>query len=434
MRAARAALEMRTALDDLNGDLAASWDVRLVTHTGVNTGEIAVSTTPEGEPFTPATPSTSPSASSRRPARGRSSSARSPSGCCAGARALERVEPMRLKGKSDLVAAWRLVALNPGAPGRGAQLARGPGGRARRAAGRVRRGHRDADARDRHADRGRRHRQVAARAGAPQRHLAARGRHDRPLRALRRGRHLPAAGRDRPRAVRARRRGGDHAADGRRRRGPPHRGARRTARRRVAGPVAVEEAHWAVRRLLEVAARDRPLVVWSTTSTGPSRRCSTRWSTSPPCVRGRAAGRLPRPAGAVRAPSGLDERGRRSSVVTLEPLDDTAAASCCRARRRQLGAAATAAHRSRRPREPALPRADGRDARRARGAVGGPPADDPGAARRPHRRPPSPRAGGARARGDRGRGPSTRARSRGCCRPTPPTASRSGWPRSRSGS
>ena len=43
---------MRTALDDLNGDLAASWDVRLVTHTGVNTGEIAVSTTPDGEPFT----------------------------------------------------------------------------------------------------------------------------------------------------------------------------------------------------------------------------------------------------------------------------------------------------------------------------------------------------------------------------------------------
>ena len=113
VRAARAALEMRTALDDLNGDLARSWDVRLVTHTGVNTGEIAVSTTPEGEPFTLGDPVNVAQRLESAAGPGEILIGPITERLLRGSARLERVEPMRVKGKTDLVAAWRLVALNP---------------------------------------------------------------------------------------------------------------------------------------------------------------------------------------------------------------------------------------------------------------------------------------------------------------------------------
>src|SRR5439155_1662398 len=43
LRAVRAAVEMRTALTDLNGELEASWGVSIATRIGVNTGETIVS-------------------------------------------------------------------------------------------------------------------------------------------------------------------------------------------------------------------------------------------------------------------------------------------------------------------------------------------------------------------------------------------------------
>src|SRR5919206_1763911 len=51
LRAARAALEMRAALDALNDELESRWDVRLSTHTGLNTGEVVVGAGAGGEPL-----------------------------------------------------------------------------------------------------------------------------------------------------------------------------------------------------------------------------------------------------------------------------------------------------------------------------------------------------------------------------------------------
>src|SRR4051812_45907122 len=48
LRAARAALEMRDALKALNEELSEQWDVRLQTHTGLNTGEVVVSQSADG--------------------------------------------------------------------------------------------------------------------------------------------------------------------------------------------------------------------------------------------------------------------------------------------------------------------------------------------------------------------------------------------------
>jgi class 3 adenylate cyclase/tetratricopeptide (TPR) repeat protein len=49
LRAARAALEMHAALDRLNDELGARWDVRLQIHTGLNTGEVVVGLNSAGE-------------------------------------------------------------------------------------------------------------------------------------------------------------------------------------------------------------------------------------------------------------------------------------------------------------------------------------------------------------------------------------------------
>src|SRR4051812_4662488 len=52
LRAARAALEMDASLEALNEDLAERWDVRLRTHTGVNTGVVIVGFGTDGAQYT----------------------------------------------------------------------------------------------------------------------------------------------------------------------------------------------------------------------------------------------------------------------------------------------------------------------------------------------------------------------------------------------
>ena len=328
VRAARAALEMRTALDDLNGDLAESWDVRLVTHTGVNTGEIAVSTTPDGEPFTLGDPVNVAQRLESAAGPGEILIGPITERLLRGSARLERVEPMRLKGKSDLVAAWRLVALNP-----------------------VRRGGARSSLVGRTAELGALRdafvEVIATRTPATVTLTGVAGigksRLARELRSAISPRAAVAVGRCvpygegvtyRPLAEIVRglservdedaitRLTGDDA-EGRRI-------AARIARLVGASPgaVAVEEGHWAVRRLFEVAARDRPLVVFVD---------DIHWAEPTLLdalehVAAHASGVallvvcLARPDLFERRPEWMSEAGR-SSVVTLEPLDDTAAAA-----------------------------------------------------------------------------------------------------------
>jgi class 3 adenylate cyclase/tetratricopeptide (TPR) repeat protein len=328
VRAARAALEMRTALDALNGDLAESWDVRLVTHTGVNTGEIAVSTTPEGEPFTLGDPVNVAQRLESAAGPGEILIGPITERLLRGSARVERIEPMRLKGKADLVAAWRLVALNPMRPvgarsslvGRTAEL-----GAMRDAFVEV----------------------IATRtpamvtltgpAGIGKSRLARELRNAiSPRAAVAVGRCVPYGEGVTYRPLAEIVRGlservdedaisgltGDDA-EGRR-------VAARIARLVGAspGPVAVEEAHWAVRRLFEVAARDRPLVVfvddihWAEPTLLDALEHVAAHASGVPLL----VVCLARPELFERRPEWMDEAERRS-VVTLGPLDDAAAAT-----------------------------------------------------------------------------------------------------------
>ena len=111
VRAARCALEMHAALEALNEDLERSWGVRLQVHTGINTGEVVVSAGDDGDPLT---------YGDTVNVAQRLQSAANPGEILVGAitarllrgiGGLVPVGPLRLKGKAAAVEAWRLEAV-----------------------------------------------------------------------------------------------------------------------------------------------------------------------------------------------------------------------------------------------------------------------------------------------------------------------------------
>src|SRR5436190_4662079 len=123
LRAARAACEMRASLSGLNQELAARWDVRLTTHTGINTGEVMVGTSAEGQPMT---------YGDAVNVAQRIEAAAAPEEILVGpttarlllAKArLSPLAPLTLKGKTLPVEAWRLESVEPSA---GDRSGRGP--------------------------------------------------------------------------------------------------------------------------------------------------------------------------------------------------------------------------------------------------------------------------------------------------------------------
>src|SRR4051812_21990081 len=109
LRAARAALEMQEALDALNDEIAEQWDVRLETHTGINTGEVMV----DHSTAEPATYGDAVNVAKRledAAAPGEILVGRVTGRLLDGAAALTPLPELRLKGKSAPVAAWRLTA------------------------------------------------------------------------------------------------------------------------------------------------------------------------------------------------------------------------------------------------------------------------------------------------------------------------------------
>lgn len=121
LRAARAALEMRDALAELNEELARRWGVRLRVRTGVNTGEAVIGKAPGGER---STVGDAVNVAQRLEASAPLDEVLIGEGVAAllGTDAqLEAVEPLDLKGKSEPVPAWRLIAVESelsGAPPR----------------------------------------------------------------------------------------------------------------------------------------------------------------------------------------------------------------------------------------------------------------------------------------------------------------------------
>ena len=263
LRAVRAAAEARAALAIVNDELVRDYGLGLNTRTGINTGEVVT-----GDNATGSTIATGDmvNVAARLEARAQ------PGEIVIGAATyrlvrdavtVEELEPLELKGKSQPVAAYRLVDrrtghARAGAPARVA--ARRPVARAGGAAGAFEEACRRAPAAARHAARRGGRRQVAARARARNRGRRARGRARGPLRPYGEGiTYFPLAIMLKPLAG---------IEDGDSRDAARDKAARAPARlaeanlivARLAGAIGLddvlarpEEIAWAVRRLLEVA-------------------------------------------------------------------------------------------------------------------------------------------------------------------------------------
>jgi class 3 adenylate cyclase len=114
LRAVRAAAEMRSTLGDLNDQLEQRWGVRLQARTGVNTGEVITGDPARGEGFVSGDPVN---------VAARLEQTAPPGEILIGERTLdlvrdsvvvEPVPPLELKGKSEPVPAFRLVEVTDG--------------------------------------------------------------------------------------------------------------------------------------------------------------------------------------------------------------------------------------------------------------------------------------------------------------------------------
>lgn len=112
LRAARAAVEMRDTLGRLNRELEQRWGVRLNVRTGVNTGEAVVGRAPGGEMSTVGDAVNVAQRLEASAPLGEILIGAEAARLVGPAARLEPVEPLALKGKSEPVSAWRLDAVD----------------------------------------------------------------------------------------------------------------------------------------------------------------------------------------------------------------------------------------------------------------------------------------------------------------------------------
>lgn len=111
LRAARTALEMHETLADLNDELAQRWGVRLHVRTGLNTGEAVIGEAPDGERSTVGDVVNVAQRLEASAPPGQVLIGEEAARLVSPAARLDPVEPLVLKGKSDPVPAWRLVSV-----------------------------------------------------------------------------------------------------------------------------------------------------------------------------------------------------------------------------------------------------------------------------------------------------------------------------------
>lgn len=116
LRAARAALEMRTVLNALNEELTLRWDIRLNVHTGVNTGEVVAGVLGTGDAVTYGDPVNVAQRLQAAAAPGEILVGPTTAQLLHGRARLTGLTPLRLKGKPELVEAWRLEYVETDAP------------------------------------------------------------------------------------------------------------------------------------------------------------------------------------------------------------------------------------------------------------------------------------------------------------------------------
>ena len=117
LRAVRAAAEMRDRLRLLNESLARDLDVRVLTRTGVHTGEVITGDPEGGTPFATGDPVNVAARLEQMAAPGEILISDTTHWLVQDFATTEPLPPLTLKGKSDAVGAWRLLEVVPG-PGR----------------------------------------------------------------------------------------------------------------------------------------------------------------------------------------------------------------------------------------------------------------------------------------------------------------------------
>jgi class 3 adenylate cyclase/tetratricopeptide (TPR) repeat protein len=116
LRAVRAAAAMRAVLAELNQQFERTWGVRLRTHTGVNTGEVIASDPSSGQAFVIGNAVNVAARLEQTAGADEILLGDTTRRLVQGAVKLEPVEPLELKGKAEAVVAWRLLELVEGAP------------------------------------------------------------------------------------------------------------------------------------------------------------------------------------------------------------------------------------------------------------------------------------------------------------------------------
>ncbi|MBD0331009.1 MAG: AAA family ATPase, partial [Thermoleophilia bacterium] len=117
LRAVRAAVEMRTALSELNDELETRWGVRLRVRTGINTGQVVVGASGRSHGFVIGDP-VNVAARLEQVAEPDQTLIGEPTyRLVRDAVRAELVEPLSLKGKADPVPAYALLDVEPGAHG-----------------------------------------------------------------------------------------------------------------------------------------------------------------------------------------------------------------------------------------------------------------------------------------------------------------------------
>ena len=116
LRAVRAATELREALGSLNEELRGEYGIELAVRTGINTGEVVAGDPAEGQAFATGDAVTLAQRLESSASPGEILIGDATHGLVRDAVLAEPVEPLTLKGKAQPVDAWRLLGVVTGAP------------------------------------------------------------------------------------------------------------------------------------------------------------------------------------------------------------------------------------------------------------------------------------------------------------------------------
>ncbi|MDQ4095187.1 MAG: AAA family ATPase [Actinomycetota bacterium] len=114
LRAVRATVEMRRAMDEMNAEFMQRWGFQLLVRTGVNTGEVIATDTTQGDAFSTGDTMNVAARLEQNAPPGEILIGEATYKLVSHAAVLEEVEPLTLKGKSKQVPAWKVVDVEEG--------------------------------------------------------------------------------------------------------------------------------------------------------------------------------------------------------------------------------------------------------------------------------------------------------------------------------